>query len=56
MDIPKMVTINEASRLTGLSYDHIRKGCLRHEIVHVRAGKKYFINLPKLVELLNTQK
>ena len=56
MDVPRIVPLKEASRLTGLSYRFLREGCLRHEIVHVRAGNKFYINLGKLVEKLNTQK
>lgn len=32
-DVPTMVTIKEASLKTGLSYDFIRKLCLRNEII-----------------------
>lgn len=52
---PLMIGLNETSERTGLSYDYLRKLCLRGEIVHIRTGKKYLINYPKLVEYLNTQ-
>lgn len=53
--IPTMIGLKEASKMTGLSYDFLRKLCLRGEIVHVRAGCRFLINLEKLVEFLNGQ-
>lgn len=51
--IPKMLTIKECSEQTGVSYDAIRKLCLKGKIVHIRAGNKYLINFGKFVEFLN---
>lgn len=51
---PEMGTINEAAARSGLSRDRIRKMCIRNEIVHIRSGKKYLINLDKLAEYLET--
>lgn len=53
--VPTMKTLREASELTGISYDCLRKLCLQKKIVHVRAGKKYLINLEKLVDYLNKE-
>lgn len=53
LKIPTMVTLAEASKQTGLSYDYLRKLCLRDQITHIRAGKKYLINLERLVDYLN---
>lgn len=53
LKIPTMVTLAEASKQTGLSYDYLRKLCLTGQITHIRAGKKYLINLEKLVDYLN---
>ena len=53
MTIPTMLTLREASEKTGLSYDYLRKLCLSKQIVHIRAGAKYLINLEKLVEYMN---
>ena len=36
--IPEMVTIKEASRRTGLSYDYLRKQCLQGNLAHLRVG------------------
>lgn len=52
--VPEMVSINECSARTGVSYDWIRKLCLQGKIVHIRAGSKYLINWNKFVEYLNT--
>lgn len=54
MQVPQMVTIKQASEMTGVSYDAIRRMCLNNQIVYIRAGKKFLINLGKLVEYLNT--
>lgn len=51
--IPTMVGLAEASSKTGVSYDYLRKLCLRNQIVHIRAGRRYLINLEKLVDYLN---
>lgn len=51
--IPEMVTINECSARTGVSYDWIRKLCLQDRIVYIRAGNKYLINFGKFVAYLN---
>lgn len=51
--IPVMLTLNQASEKTGLSYDYLRKLCLQGRIVCVRAGNRYLINQEKLVAFLN---
>ena len=51
--MPEMITIKEAAQRTGLSYDFLRKSCLKGQIVHIRAGSKFLINFGKLVEWLN---
>ena len=52
-DIPEMVSISEASRRTGLSYDYLRKECLKGSIKHLRVGCKYLINFGALREQLD---
>lgn len=51
--VPEMLTLREASRRTGISYDFLRKGCLNGTFVHIRAGNKYLINFNKLIDKLN---
>lgn len=51
--VPEMVTLREASKRTGLSYDSLRKGCLSGKFVHIRVGSKILINLDRLVDKLN---
>lgn len=51
--IPKMITLLEASELTGLSYDFLRKHCLDGTLVHIRTGRKFLLNADKLAEYLN---
>ena len=55
--IPDMRPIRAVSGLTGLSYDHLRKLCLKGKIVHIRVGHgKFLINVDRLIEYLNTAK
>ena len=54
LSAPRMRTIDEVSKLTGLSYTFIRKLCLNGKIVHVKTGGKYLVNLDKFYEYLNT--
>lgn len=51
--IPTMVTIQEAAKQTGLSYDYIRKMCIQDKIVYVKAGAKRLVNLDMLRRYLN---
>lgn len=53
MTIPTMLTIQETSNATGISYDRIRKMCLQGKIVHIRMGTKILVNMEKFVEYLN---
>ncbi len=53
--IPEMITLREASRRTGLSYDFLRKECLRGNVVHIRVGSgKMFINFDLLKKQLES--
>jgi hypothetical protein len=47
--------IPDACRATGLSQFFLRKGCKDGTIPHVKSGKVYFINVPKLLEQLNQE-
>ena len=51
--VPRMLTIREAARETGLSYDCLRKLCLQGKLVHIKAGAKFLLNECKLIEYLN---
>lgn len=51
--IPRMRPIKEISAETGISYDAIRKMCLRKEIQHIRCGKKFLVNLDWFIDYLN---
>lgn len=51
--IPRMATINEASEITGLARYFIRQLAITNKVKTVKAGKKYLINVDKLIEYLN---
>lgn len=53
MTIPTMWSLKEASRQTGLSYDHLRKMCLQGKVVYLKSGTKFLLNAEKLIEYLN---
>lgn len=55
-NIPRMLKLKDASQETGLSYNFLRQLCLTNQIVFVRAGNKYFINMDKLIDFLNGEK
>ena len=52
-DIPEMLCLREASKRTGLSYNHLRRLCLAGEIIYIKSGSKYLVNIPRLIEYLN---
>ncbi|MDE6788474.1 MAG: helix-turn-helix domain-containing protein [Ruminococcus sp.] len=52
-NIPRMETINKAAEITGLSKHFIRQKAVNGEIVCVKAGNKYLINVDRLIEYLN---
>ena len=54
MTIPTMVSIKEASRQTGISYEFIRQLIRERKIIYVRAGVKFLVNMESLVEYLIT--
>jgi len=48
-----MRTIAETAKVTGLAENFVRRLCLSGQIVSVKAGKKYLINLDRFIEFLN---
>lgn len=52
--IPEIVSIREASKRTGASYNFISKLCKQKKIICFKSGTKYLINFGSLVEFLNT--
>lgn len=53
--IPTMLTIKETAKRTQLSETYVRNLVLNKKICFVRSGRKYLVNLEKLIEYLNTQ-
>lgn len=51
---PRMCTIQQTARLLGLHTHFIRMKVLSGEIVAVKAGRTYYVNVDKLIEYLNT--
>ncbi len=54
--MPTMKRLRDAAAISGLSYNHLRLLCLRNEIVCMRVGNRWYINMEKLAEYLNGEK
>ena len=50
---PRMLTIEETAKRSGLAKYYIRSLCWQNKICHVRAGQKYLINFEKFIDFLN---
>ena len=55
ISVPTMLSIKETAERTNLSETYIRKLVLNNKIVFVKTGKKYLVNLERLVDYLNQQ-
>lgn len=54
-NIPRMLTVRQTVEATGLPERFIRRLCTSSEIVTVKSGCKYLINLDRLIDYLNGQ-
>lgn len=52
--IPTMKTIKTTAELFGLPEHFVRQKVISGEIVAVRAGKRYLVNVDKFAEYLNS--
>lgn len=52
--IPHMATIKETAKLFGLAEHFVRQLVIKGEVVAVKAGCKYLVNIDRLAEYLNT--
>ena len=52
--IPRMRTIKETAELFGLPVHFVREKVSNGEIVAVRAGRRFLVNIDKFAEYLNT--
>ena len=52
--IPHMETIKATAKLLNIPENFVRQKVLSGEIVAVTAGRKYLVNVDKLIEYLNT--
>lgn len=51
---PTFVSVREAAITCGLPYKTILSLCHSEKIIYFKNGKRYLINLDKLIEFLNT--
>lgn len=47
-----MITLKQATEITGCSYFFLRNLCLQGKIKYVRSGTKYLLNKKSLLEFL----
>lgn len=52
-NIPRMLSIAECAKTTGLAEHFIRGLVWENKITYITAGRKYLVNLDKLIEYLN---
>ena len=52
--IPRMESIRRTADILGLPVHFVRAKVLSGEVVAVRAGRRFLVNVDKLVEYLNT--
>lgn len=53
LNMPRLETIRQTAKLTGLAVYHVRKLVLQGKVKYVRSGLKYLVNVDSLVEYLN---
>ena len=51
--VPTMLSIKETAERTNLSETYIRNLVWDNKIVYVKTGRKYLVNLERLVDYLN---
>ena len=52
IDIPCMITINEAAQIVKLAKYHIRQLVLQGKVKYIKTGRKYLLNLDSLINYL----
>lgn len=51
--MPIMIPLKEASKISGMSYEFLRRICLQNKVRCLRSGNKWYIHREKLLEYLN---
>lgn len=54
-DIPWMVTLPEASTMSGIPYHHLRQLVQRGELPAYKAGNRVYVNVEELKETIRTK-
>lgn len=52
--VPQMETISKAAEISGLSVHFIRTAVANGDIVAIRAGRKFLVNVDSLIVFLST--
>lgn len=50
---PRMASIKDAAKLTGLAEYHVRQLCINGKISAVQTGRKWLVNVDRLIDYLN---
>lgn len=51
---PRIDTPKKAAQITGLPEFHIRRLLKEDKIVYIKAGRRYYVNIDKLIDYMNT--
>ena len=54
-ETPWMVTLPEASKMSGIPYHHLRKLVLNGELPAYKAGNRVYVNVDELKEAIRTK-
>ena len=54
--IPRMETVPKLAEELGMSRSSIYDLCRSGTIVHIRIGNRYYVNVDRLIDWLNSQK
>lgn len=54
--VPRMETIKNTAKLFGLPEHIVRQKVLNGEVVAIKAGRRYLVNVDKFTEYLNSNK
>ena len=52
--LPKCLSINEAAKITNLSYEYLRYLCYSGKVNHLRCGKRYMIDSESLAKFIRS--
>lgn len=49
------MNLADACKATGVSTYYLRRGCINGSVPHIKSGKKFYVNVPALLEKLDRE-